>query len=158
MHIYDNIYSHKISRFVRAVYQHILHRLPIVSVYGYALLYMYTGYDKLKNIKSFIKGNESIPFIGQYAPLIGWGVPIVEIVLAILLVFPFLKLRLPALWTSVVLMGVFTLYMALMIKFVPDRLCQCGGVIESMSWTTHLIFNLVWLGAGVYAIKKLNVK
>ncbi|MCY4778914.1 hypothetical protein ORI89_04580 [Sphingobacterium sp. UT-1RO-CII-1] len=157
MHIYDNIYLGKTSRFLRAAYQRILRWLPIVSIYGYALLYMYTGYDKLKNIKSFIKGNESIPFIGQYAPLIGWGVPIAEIVLAILLVFPFLKLRLPALWASVILMGIFTLYMALMIKFVPDRLCHCGGVIESMSWTLHLIFNIAWLGAGVYAIKKLNV-
>lgn len=128
--------------------------LPELIVYGYAFLYMYTGYDKLKHVDEFIDGNSKIPLLGQYAELIGWGIPTLEILLAVLLVLPFLKLKKIVLWASVVLMSIFTLYLAIMLVFVPDRLCNCGGVIESMDWTTHLIFNLLWLGAGVFAIIK----
>lgn len=130
--------------------------VPNIIVHAYAFLYMYTGYDKLHHVETFIDGNKKIPLIGQYAGLIGWGIPILEILLAVLLVFSFLKMGRVALWASVVLMGIFTLYLALMVLFVPDRLCHCGGVIESMDWTTHLIFNLLWLGAGIYAIRKLS--
>lgn len=131
-------------------------RLPLIIIYGYAFLYMYTGYDKLQNVETFIKGNSKIPLIGQYAELIGWGIPILEILLAVLLVFTIGKARQIALRVSVIMMGIFTLYLILMLLFVPNSLCHCGGVIKSMSWTTHLIFNLIWLGAGILAIKKLN--
>lgn len=130
--------------------------VPKIIVYAYAFLYMYTGYDKLYHLETFIDGNKKIPLIGQYAELIGWGIPILEILLAILLVFSFGRIERAALWISVVLMGVFTVYLATMLIFVPDRLCNCGGVIESIDWTTHLIFNLLWLGAGIYAIRKLS--
>lgn len=130
--------------------------LPELIAYGYAFLYMFTGYGKLTHVEEFIDGNSKIPLVGQYAELIGWGIPTLEILLAVLLVLPFLKVKKIALWSSVVLMGIFTLYLATMLIFVPDRLCNCGGVIESMDWTTHLIFNLSWLGAGVFAIKTLK--
>src|SRR5690606_33447621 len=109
-----------------------------------------------KHVEEFIDGNSKIPLVGQYAELVGWGIPTLEILLAVLLVLPFLKVKRIALWTSVVLMGIFTLYLAMMLVFVPDRLCNCGGVIKSMDWTTHLIFNLLCLGAGVFAIRKLK--
>ncbi|MBD1425657.1 MauE/DoxX family redox-associated membrane protein [Sphingobacterium arenae] len=131
-------------------------QLPELVAYGYAFLYMYTGYDKLYNLETFIDGNSKIPLVGRYAELIGWGIPTLEILLAVLLVLPFLKLKKIVLWASVVLMGIFTIYLAMMLALVPDRLCHCGGVIESMGWTTHLIFNLLWLGAGIFAIRKLK--
>ncbi|MBD1422569.1 MauE/DoxX family redox-associated membrane protein [Sphingobacterium chuzhouense] len=130
--------------------------LPELIVYGYAFLYIYTGYNKLRHVQVFIDGNSKIPLVGQYAELIGWGIPSLEILLAVLLALPFVRVKKIALWPSVVLMGIFILYLTTMSIFFPDRLCHCGGVIESMDWTTHLIFNLLWLGAGVFAIRKLS--
>jgi len=130
--------------------------LPELIAYGYAFLYMYTGYDKLKHVEEFIEGNSKIPLIGQYAELIGWGIPVIEILLAVLLIIPFLKVKRIALWASVILMGIFTLYLALMLLFADTKPCNCGGVIESMGWITHLIFNLLCLGAGIFAIRKLK--
>ena len=129
---------------------------PIV-IYAYAFLYMYTGYDKLHNVAQFIKGSKRIPFFGQYAELIGWGIPILEILLAVFLVFSSGKTRRITLGVAVTLMGIFTLYLALMMGFIEQRLCHCGGVISSMGWTTHLIFNLIWLAAGIYAYRTLKV-
>lgn len=158
MNISGRIEQSKVGRWLQRAWAPIDSRLPGVILYGYAFLYMYTGYDKSRTVKSFIKGNKKIPYVGQYAELIGWGIPTLEVLLAILLVLPFLKAKRIALWASVALMGVFTVYLCLMMIFVPDRLCHCGGVIESMGWTSHLIFNLVWLGAGIYAISKLKLK
>jgi len=130
--------------------------LPELIVYGYAFLYMYTGYDKLKQVDIFINGNKRIPLVGQYAELIGWGIPVIEILLAVLLTIPFLKVKRIALWASVILMGIFTLYLALMLLFADTKPCNCGGVIESMDWFTHLIINLLCLGAGIFAIRNLK--
>jgi len=78
-------------------------------------------------------------------------------VLAVLLIIPVYWIKRPALWASTLLMGVFTLYLSLMIKFVEKKLCHCGGVIESMGWKTHIVFNFIWLIAGLYALKKTKL-
>jgi hypothetical protein len=127
-----------------------------VVVYGYAFLYMFTGHNKLVNMETFVKGNKRIPVLGQYAEFIGWGIPLLEILLAIVLVYPWRKMQRWALWTSTLLMGVFTLYIALMLLFAEKRLCHCGGVIEEMGWHTHLGFNAIWVGLGMWAIKRLK--
>ncbi|MBS1577374.1 MAG: hypothetical protein JST09_18905 [Bacteroidetes bacterium] len=44
---------------------------------------------------------------------------------------------------SFVMMSVFSLYIGYMTFFDPDHSCSCGGVLESMSWIGHLIFNIV---------------
>lgn len=130
-----------------------LKQLPLFIIYGYAFLFMYTGYDKLQNVHSFINGIKRIPFVGQYAELIGKGIPTLEILLAILLILPFQRTQRAALWLSTGLMGIFTLYLALMLLLAEKLLCHCGGVIESMGWTQHLVFNVLWLGAGIWTAK-----
>ncbi|WP_164124326.1 MauE/DoxX family redox-associated membrane protein [Sphingobacterium luzhongxinii] len=132
-----------------------------VTVYGYAMLYMYTASSKLWKMETFIKGIAEIPYIGSYAHPIGWDIAQLEILLAIGLILP--RYQRTALWGSTILMGILTAYLALMMLFVPDRLCSCGGVIESMGWGTHLAFNIIWLILGIHAIrqkkyKQLNLK
>lgn len=143
-----------IRRRARSIYR----RLPDVIIYGYAFMYMYTGWAKFMNLSTFIRGNSKIPHLGQYAKLIGYGIPSLEIVLAILLVIPVYRIKRFALWTSTLLMGVFTLYLSLMVGFIEKKLCHCGGVIESMGWKTHIVFNLIWLFAGIFALVRTNYK
>jgi hypothetical protein len=95
---------------------------------------------------------------------LGWhpgvlhGIPALEIVLAILLVIPIYRIKRFALWTSTLLMDVFTAYLSLMVKFAEKKLCHCGGVIESMGWKTHIVFNIIWLIAGIFALLRTKVK
>jgi len=139
---------------IRSGARWIYRRLPDLIIYGYAFLYMYTGWDKFMNISTFIRGNSKIPHLGQYAKLIGYGIPALEIVLAILLVIPVYRIKRFALWTSTLLMVVFTVYLSLMVKFAEKKLCHCGGVIESMGWKTHIAFNVIWVIAGIFALVK----
>ncbi|WP_294349447.1 MauE/DoxX family redox-associated membrane protein [uncultured Sphingobacterium sp.] len=143
---------------IRSGARWIYRRLPDVIIYGYAFIYMYTGWAKFVNMAAFIKGNSKIPYLGQYAKLIGYGIPSLEIVLAILLVIPVYWIKRAALWASTVLMILFTVYLSLMVKFVEHKLCHCGGVIESMGWKTHIAFNIIWLIAGIFALVKTKVK
>ncbi|QRY56316.1 MauE/DoxX family redox-associated membrane protein [Sphingobacterium siyangense] len=142
-----------IRRIARSIYC----RLPDVIIYGYAFMYMYTGWAKFMNLSSFIRGNSKIPYLGQYAKLIGYGIPTLEIVLAILLIVPFYAVKRFALSASTLLMGVFTLYLSLMVRFADKKLCHCGGVIESMGWKAHIVFNLIWLIAGIFALIKTKI-
>lgn len=127
------------------------------TIYGYAFMYFYTGIAKLLHIEAFIRGNRKIPFLGQYAEQIGWGILSLEIVLAVLLIIPLYKIKRISLIASTLLMGIFTLYLVLMVAFVEDKLCHCGGVIAAMGWKTHIAFNLFWLTMGIYALKKTKI-
>ncbi|WET68772.1 MauE/DoxX family redox-associated membrane protein [Sphingobacterium sp.] len=149
--------STKRGSLIRSGARWIYRRLPDVIIYGYAFMYMYTGWAKFMNLSAFIRGNSKIPYLGQYAKLIGYGIPTLELMLAILLIVPFYAVKRFALWTSTLLMGVFTLYLSLMVRFADKKLCHCGGVIESMGWKTHIVFNLIWLIAGIFALIKTKI-
>jgi len=149
--------SPKRSSSIRLGARWIYRRLPDLIIYGYAFLYMYTGWAKFMNMATFIRGNSKIPHLGQYAKLIGYGIPSLEIVLAILLVIPVYRIKRFALWTSTSLMALFIIYLSLMVKFAEKKLCHCGGAIESMGWKTHIVFNIIWLIAGIFALVKTKV-
>jgi hypothetical protein len=67
-------------------------------------------------------------------------IPSVEIGISLLLVIP--NLRKPGLLFSASLMSLFTLYIAYMLLFTPELPCSCGGILNSLGWKEHLIFNL----------------
>lgn len=123
-----------------------------VSVYGYACLYMYTGVDKLINIERFTKGLNKVPYLQNYASAIGLGIPILEIFLALMLIIPG-RIQQISLWCSTMLMIAFTSFIFWMMKYHPNQMCHCGKAIEKMGWDAHLVFNLIWLTLGVYAIR-----
>jgi hypothetical protein len=53
-------------------------------------------------------------------------------------------------------MGIFTIYLFLMVSLVKDKLCHCGGAIGSLGWTQHLVLNFIILGLGLWASRKKN--
>ncbi|MGG5902531.1 MauE/DoxX family redox-associated membrane protein [Sphingobacterium daejeonense] len=122
----------------------------------YVFLFAYTGYSKMMDIAPFIKGIGRVPILGSHAAVIGWGIPALELLLALGMVLPSRKLRHNSLKASVALMGAFTAYLLLMIAFVREKLCHCGGVIGSMGWEQHLAFNIIILMLGMWAIRKNN--
>nr|WP_143097972.1 MauE/DoxX family redox-associated membrane protein [Chitinophaga sp. CF118] len=55
------------------------------------------------------------------------------------------KTRKYGLLGSLVLMLVFTVYVAYVLLFTTKRPCTCGGIIRQLSWPDHLIFNISFL-------------
>lgn len=150
------VWRNVLSRFpnARDKAQHFRSQISWLTEILYAFLFSYTGYSKLSDIGPFTKGISKTPIFGHYAGIIAYGVPILEIVLAFGIVMPFRRIKHVSLALSVVLLGIFTVYLIVMILFVKEKLCHCGGVIGSMGWTHHLVFNLVFLLLGLWAIKK----
>ncbi|MBN9382773.1 MAG: hypothetical protein J0H74_18555 [Chitinophagaceae bacterium] len=103
----------------------------------FMVLFFYTGLTKLFSIGKFIHLLHPYPVIGRLAPFFAWAIPLFEIFIVALLYFR----RTTGLWVSMFSMAALTLYVGLMILFVPGLPCSCGGFIETLSWPQHLVFN-----------------
>ena len=115
----------------------------------FVFLFVYTGYDKLTHLEKFNAGISAVPYFGDFADVISLAVPIGEIIIALLLIFP--RTNNLGLKLATALMCIFSVYLTWMIGFADHKLCHCGGVIESLDWTSHLVFNIGFLIAGLWA-------
>jgi uncharacterized membrane protein YphA (DoxX/SURF4 family) len=107
--------------------------------YLFIALFLYTAVSKLMTFESFKEVLSVSPLIGNYSRYIAWMIPIIEVLISIILLVPLTKrigLRL-----SLMLMIVFTGYLIYMIYSGSQLPCNCGGVISTMSWREHIIFN-----------------
>lgn len=106
----------------------------------FILLFVYAGVTKLLERKSFKSVLEQSPFIGNESQILSWGLPFIELVIALLLFIP--SIRKWGFIMTFYLMMMFTLYVGYMIFFIPYLPCSCGGVLAQMTWAQHLIFNI----------------
>ncbi|WFB63267.1 hypothetical protein PZ892_16535 [Sphingobacterium sp. WM] len=120
----------------------------------YVFLFAYTGYSKLFDHASFTKGLSKVPVLGHFSELLGWGVPILELTLALGMIVPKERIQRASFKLSVILMSIFTLYLLLMVSLVREKLCHCGGVIGSLGWWEHLVLNVIILALGIWTIRK----
>jgi hypothetical protein len=72
------------------------------------------------------------------------------LIIAALLVVP--AFRLAGLYAFFSLMSLFTIYIAVMLLSGSDIPCSCGGVLEEMSWGTHIVFNCVFVALSAWGI------
>ncbi|WP_298535858.1 MauE/DoxX family redox-associated membrane protein [uncultured Algibacter sp.] len=116
----------------------------------YIVLFVYTAVSKLINIEQFQFRLERFPFISTHAVWITWGIPILEILIAALFLFP--KYTILALYSSLSLMSVFTIYILSVLKFGDSIPCSCGGVVSAMGWKEHIFFNGVFIAFSLIGI------
>ncbi|HTD93130.1 MAG TPA: MauE/DoxX family redox-associated membrane protein [Chitinophagaceae bacterium] len=114
------------------------------------LLFVYTAIGKLSDHGAFYSSLIGSPITREFAGLLRWAVPALELSIAILLLVPGLKRA--GLLASFILLTSFTIYVGCMILFVDHPPCSCGGVINGLSWPQHLWFNLFFtlLSAAAY--------
>lgn len=117
----------------------------------FILLFVYTSINKLYDVSGFESILEKSPFIGGgMAPIVAFAVPVFEIIVSTLLFFP--RYRYLGLYISTALMMIFSLYVAFLMYFAAELPCSCGGVLSSMTWGEHLVFNSVATIIGLVAI------
>ncbi|RYF26675.1 MAG: hypothetical protein EOO42_00885 [Flavobacteriales bacterium] len=119
------------------------------------LLWSYTVVSKLSNVTEFDHQLQKQAFSPKLGSVLIWLVPLSEIIAIMLLIFE--RTRLFGMWLSLVLMGIFTGYIALvLLGFYHKVPCSCGGVISQLGWYGHLWFNLFFLAIsaiGIYLLK-----
>jgi Methylamine utilisation protein MauE len=120
------------------------------------LLWVYTATSKLIDIESFQRVLSQLALMRHWAEALAWIISILEILIAGLLFFP--PTRVYGLFVSLLLLAVFTLYVAGMLWLAPTLPCSCGGVISELGWREHLVFNSVATGLALWGWKATRRK
>ncbi|MBS1666356.1 MAG: hypothetical protein JST58_03175 [Bacteroidetes bacterium] len=121
----------------------IIHPIREITCYLLVFLFIYTGVSKLLNGSSFEAVLLQSPLVRNYAFIISWALPVVELLIATLLLLR--KSPLTGLMLSLIVLTVFTFYIGYMVLFVPSLPCSCGGVLKELSWRNHILFNLFFI-------------
>ena len=90
------------------------------------------------------------PLVGAYASALRYIVPVSEIIIALALLIP--RLRIWALYFAFSLMCLFTAYIYIILNFSSYIPCSCGGILEKLGWRQHLVFNTVFIIIGAIGI------
>ncbi|MGB5819334.1 MAG: MauE/DoxX family redox-associated membrane protein [Saonia sp.] len=116
----------------------------------FIILFVYAAMSKLLVFDEFKIQIGQSPVLTAYADWVAWMIPFIEIVFSLMLVIP--KLRLLGLYASFTLMVMFTTYIFIVLNFSDSIPCSCGGVLEKLGWTEHLIFNIAFIALAFIGI------
>lgn len=119
-------------------------------VHLYVLLFVYAAISKVIDFENFQIQIGQSPMLRSYVSLISYGIPTIELLVAFLLLTS--RFKLLGLYASVTLMGLFSIYLFLLLQFSDYIPCSCGGILDRMSWEAHLVFNLLFLSLGIVAL------
>lgn len=136
--------------------------IPKVVSYFFILLFCYAAISKALDFENFQVQIGQSPLLSAYAGFVSFAVIALEVIIVLLLIFP--RSNLLGLYTSTALMSAFTIYIFLILNYSEFVPCSCGGILEKMGWTEHLVFNIfcvlfgcvsVWiLGKGINHSKR----
>lgn len=121
-----------------------------VICFLYILLFVYAAVNKLLDFENFQVQLAQSPLLSAFAGPISYIVLVVEVVIALMLSFQGSKKT--GLYAGFSLMVMFTGYIVIMLNFSPFVPCSCGGILEDMSWTEHLVFNMIFVMLGYFGI------
>lgn len=128
-----------------------MRKQPIINFISYLLifLFVYTASSKLMDMHAFRAVLGAMPGIKAYAGFIAVAIPVAEIATALLLLVP--VTRKTGLFCSALLLVLFTFFLLYMLMTANHLPCSCGGVISSMNWQQHIVFNLFFTALSVMA-------
>lgn len=109
----------------------------------FIFLFVYTALSKFLELNRFEAVLGTSPLIGDKKAIVAWSLPSIELIVALLLLFP--KTQPIGLLFSFFLMTIFTLYVIYMILSIPNLVCSCGGIISSLTWKQHLLLNVFFM-------------
>jgi len=112
------------------------------------VLFFYAAVTKLLDYEKFVAQLGQSLVLRGGAKFIAVILPAIEVLICIGLAIP--RFKLYALYASMFLLFVFTVYIAVMLIVSSKLPCSCGGVLNTLSWSEHLVFNIIFLvAAGV---------
>lgn len=129
--------------------------LPVIIAYFFALLFCYASISKILDFENFQVQLAQSPLLSAYAGFISYAVIIAELIIAVLLCVK--STRLAGLYLSLGIMISFTVYIYLILNYSDFVPCSCGGILEKLGWTEHLIFNILCVlvaFVGIYILQQ----
>src|SRR5690606_26070069 len=121
----------------------------IISIL-FILLFVYAAVSKLINIERFKVQLSQSPLLTTYSNWVVWFVPLTELIIVLALLIP--RYRLIGLYGCLGLMSAFSMYIIAILNFSDYIPCSCGGILDKMGWTEHLVFNIVFVVLAIVGI------
>jgi len=122
-----------------------------VCLFLLIILWVYAAISKLADFPRFQREMNNQRLWPAVKVFLTYCLPPIEIATAVLLTFSPSLLK--GLYTSLILLTLFTGYIALaLLNFFKHVPCPCGGILTNMSWMTHLIFNILLIILTIYPI------
>lgn len=113
----------------------------VISLLLKVLLVYASGTKLLNYIYSGI-GFDFFPFVKNYHRIVFWGLIIVQLIMAGLLLFR--STRLFGLYSVFFLLAFLSTYLHVMLRYAVEVPCACTGIIPSLSWNGHLLFTIAF--------------
>lgn len=129
--------------------------LEVIS-FSFIILFVYAAVTKLLDYEKFTVQIGQSPLLTDIAGFVGWFIPSIEIVIAVML--GFIRTRLMGLYGAFAMMVMFTGYIIAILGFSEDIPCSCGGVLEKLGWKEHLVFNIAFVVIALAGILLLSPK
>lgn len=131
--------------------------IPALIATALIILFCYTAVAKLMDLAEFERQLENQVLPVQAKGLLLWLIPLSELLLCFLLAMP--GTRAAGFYGSALLMTLFTGYTGLVVTGYFERTpCSCGGVLRSMNFEAHLVFNLFFLALSLWGITMFHFK
>src|SRR5690606_15518393 len=127
----------------------------IISIL-FILLFVYAAVSKLLDFQKFRVQVGQSPILTSLGNWIVIVVPTIEILISLCFMIP--RLRLKAMYASLILMTIFTTYIIFILIFSPYVLCSCGGILDHMGWEEDLVFNTCFVLLANFGIMLLENK
>jgi hypothetical protein len=146
----------KRNMFVHILLLRWLQKGAIVEIIAilYMSMFLYTAISKWSDYNMTREQMALMPLLTPVAHIIVWLLPVTEIIITLLLFF--YKTRKTGFYAATILMTLFTVYITYMMIVHPTLPCSCGGFLNALSWTGHLIFNGVFILLGITALRILR--
>jgi uncharacterized membrane protein YphA (DoxX/SURF4 family) len=125
-------------------------RILDIIVVMLAVLFIYTGFSKLIDYDQFGSRLRVIPVFEHVWWYVSIGVPVSEVLIAGCLLIP--RLRRIGLISSLIAMVIFTVYVIFILTVMKHPPCNCGGVIEKLTWKQHLYFNVAYTSVALVGL------
>jgi hypothetical protein len=116
----------------------------------FILLFVYAAISKLIEFDKFRVQLGKSPLLTAFPEVVAWSIPAIEIMVSVFLLYR--KTQLTALYTAFTLMVTFSAYIICITKYSYYVPCSCGGILQNMSWSQHLWFNLFFVAIGTTGI------
>lgn len=114
------------------------------------LLFVYAAFSKVSDMQKFEIELSKSPVLNSFVKITSLGIPTIELLISIM--FFVERLRLAAFYCSFGLMMIFSCYIICILNFSSYIPCSCGGVLQNMTWSQHLIFNIGFIGLSAIAV------
>jgi len=119
---------------------------------GLVLLFAYAAGSKLLSEEQFRQVLATMPFVKHFPDAAAIILPLMELLLVLLLMLH--RTTKAGLYAALTILTVFTIYLGGMLLFSPNLPCNCGGVLQQLTWRQHIVLNVFFIILTLIAIRQ----